>query len=197
MVERWRFWMTVVHAIEVPAGGSVRVDWRVRAVAEGRAVIRMRALSDEESDAVQLTYPVYVHGMLKTESFSGVVRPDAQEQSIALRVPAERRPAQSLVWRCAILQRWRGRWWMPAVSGGLPVWLHRADAEPVPADGDHPAYLMDMGISLAEIRDKRTNLNAQEIGDDRERARQWQRWNHDPVLMRSKLRRWSAKACSV
>jgi len=39
-----------------------------------------------------------------------------------------------------------------------------------------------MGIDLAAIRNKRTNLNAQEISDDQERARQWQRYDHSPVF---------------
>ena len=37
--------------------------------------------------------------------------------------------------------------------------------------------LKNMGVDLKAIRDKRTNLNAQEIGDDKERAAQWKRTN--------------------
>ena len=177
----------VVRQIEVPAGGSVRVDWRVKAVAEGEAVIRMRALSDEESDAMQLTYPVYVHGMLKTEPFSGVVRPDADEASIDLRVPEERRPEQS---------RLEVRY-SPTLAGAM------VDALPYLVNFPYGCteqtlnrflptvitqrILLDMGISLEDIREKRTNLNAQEIGDDRERAKQWQRWDIDPVFDEAKV----------
>ena len=35
----------------------------------------MKALTDEESDAMEMRFPVYVHGMLKMESYSGVIRP--------------------------------------------------------------------------------------------------------------------------
>jgi hypothetical protein len=35
--------------------------------------------------------------------------------------------------------------------------------------------LINMGLDLEEIQKKRTNLNAQEIGDDQERAKQWER----------------------
>jgi len=42
--------------------------------------------------------------------------------------------------------------------------------------------LRRMGIDLAAIRNKRTNLNSREIGDDQERARQWQRYDHSPVF---------------
>ncbi|MFU8780139.1 MAG: alpha-2-macroglobulin family protein [Kiritimatiellia bacterium] len=177
----------VVRNIKVPAGGSVRVDWRVRAIAEGEAVIRMRALSDEESDAMQLAYPVYVHGMLKTESFSGVVRPDAQEQSIALRVPEERRPEQS---------RLEVRY-SPTLAGAMVDALPYLVAFPYGCTEQTlnrflptvitQRILLDMGIALEDIREKRTNLNAQEIGDDRERAKQWQRWNIDPVFDEKKV----------
>ena len=57
--------------IRLEAGGEQRVDWRVKAVKEGEAVITMKAITDEESDAMQMKFPVLVHGMLKTESYSG------------------------------------------------------------------------------------------------------------------------------
>ncbi|HEY8991611.1 MAG TPA: hypothetical protein VIM46_06515, partial [Luteolibacter sp.] len=37
-------------------------------------------------------------------------------------------------------------------------------------------------VNLAEIRAKRNNLNPQELGDARERAEQWQRWQRNPVF---------------
>jgi uncharacterized protein YfaS (alpha-2-macroglobulin family) len=42
--------------------------------------------------------------------------------------------------------------------------------------------LLKMGLDLAAIKAKRTNLNAQEIGDDRQRAKQWLRYDHNPVF---------------
>ncbi len=42
--------------------------------------------------------------------------------------------------------------------------------------------LRRMGVDLEVIRNKRTNLNAQEIGDDRQRAGQWRRYHHNPVF---------------
>jgi hypothetical protein len=39
-----------------------------------------------------------------------------------------------------------------------------------------------MGVNLADIQNKRANLNAQEIGDDQQRASQWRRYNHNPVF---------------
>ena len=49
--------------------------------------------------------------------------------------------------------------------------------------------LIDLGLDLKAIRDKRTNLNAQEIGDARERAKSWKRF---PSATRSSTRPRSA-----
>ena len=58
--------------------------------------MRMKALTDEESDAMEMKFPVYVHGMLKIESLAGV---DAAGQigraSSTCNVPEERRAEQT------------------------------------------------------------------------------------------------------
>ena len=87
------------QTVSIPAGGEKRVDWRVKVKAEGEAVVRMKAITDEESDAMQMRFPCYVHGMLKMDSFSGVIRPDkdsgAHRRSRARRAPHQRDPAGS------------------------------------------------------------------------------------------------------
>src|SRR5262249_4954747 len=65
--------------VKIAAGGEKRVDWRVKVTGEGEAVVRMKAVTDEDSDAMQMRFPSYVHGMLKTDSFSGVVRPEKEK----------------------------------------------------------------------------------------------------------------------
>ncbi len=45
------------RTVEIAAGSEHRVDWRVKVAHEGQAVIRMKALTDEESDAAQMTLP--------------------------------------------------------------------------------------------------------------------------------------------
>ena len=81
--------------ITVSAGGEQRVDWRVRVLREGTATIRMIALTDEESDAMQMSFPVYVHGMLKTEAFTGVIRPTQEIGEFEFVVPDQRRAEQT------------------------------------------------------------------------------------------------------
>jgi alpha-2-macroglobulin len=178
---------TLEEKIEIPADGEKRIDWRVSVVREGQAVIRMSALTDEESDAMQMTFPVFVHGMLKTDSFSGAMRPADKTGSFTFTVPEERRPEQS---RLEIR-------YSPTLAGAM------VDALPYLADYPYgcteqtlnrflPAVLAQrtlqrMGVDLKEIQEKRANLNAQEIGDDAERAKRWQRYDRNPVFDESTL----------
>jgi uncharacterized protein YfaS (alpha-2-macroglobulin family) len=190
------------QTVEVPAGGEQRVDWRIKAQREGEAVLRMLALTDEESDAVQMKFPVYVHGMLKTDSYSGSLRPDDERGTFEVTVPSERRAEQT---------RLEVRY-SPTLAGAM------VDALPYLIDYPYgcteqtlnrflPAVitqqtLLRMRLDLKAIRDKRTNLNAQEIGDDAvvvgqngagsgeprtTRARGWQRFDRNPVFDEAEL----------
>ena len=57
MATRWNCRPPRRIPIEIPAGGEKRVDWRVKVLHEGEAAMRMLALTDEESDAVQMKIP--------------------------------------------------------------------------------------------------------------------------------------------
>ncbi len=175
------------HWVEIASGAEARVDWRVRVAASGTAVVRMVARSDEESDAMELRFPVHTHGILKTDSVSGVVRPDADSGRFTIRVPEERRIADS---RLEIR-------YSPTLAGAMVDALPYLVAYPYGCTEQTlnrflPAaitqkVLTDMGLDLAAIRDKRTNLDSQEIGDDRERAAGWRRLEENPVFDRDKL----------
>ncbi len=161
--------------ISIDPNGEKRVDWRVKVVNEGEAVIRMKALTDEESDAMEMRFPVYVHGMLKTDSFSGAMRPEDKTATITIDVPEERRINQS---------RLELRY-SPTLAGAM------VDALPYTVEYPYGCteqtlnrflptvitqkILLDMGLDLEAIGKKRTNLNAQEIGDDVKRAHDWKR----------------------
>ncbi len=175
----------LTQSIKVSAGGEKRIDWRVRVTGEGEATVRMKALTDEESDAVEMSFPCFVHGMLKTDSFSGVVRAaknNTDSQSITIRVPEERRPDQT---------RLEVRY-SPTLAGAM------VDALPYLVEYPYGCteqtlnrfiptvitqrILQRMNLNLADIRDKRTNLNAQEIGHDVERANRWETFDVNPVF---------------
>jgi len=131
---------------------------------------------------MEMKFPVLVHGMLKTESFCGVIRPEGTNETVTYTVPAERRIEQS---------RLEVRY-SPTLAGAM------VDALPYLVEYPYGCteqtlnrflptviaqkVLKEIGVDLKEIQEKQTNLNAQEIGDDTERAKQWKRWKRNPVF---------------
>jgi len=59
--------------VNIPAKGESWVDWRVRAHTTGNAVLTAKALTDEESDALEMTLPVEPYGVKEHTAGSGVV----------------------------------------------------------------------------------------------------------------------------
>ena len=163
--------------VHIPAGGEKRVDWLVRVMQPGTVTVSVVAVSGEDSDAMQLSFPAYVHGMLKTESYSGALRPDEKGSSLTFNVPQDRLPEQS---RIEVR-------YSPSVASAM------VDALPYLVDYPYGCteqtlnrflptvitqkVLLGMHLDLKDIEKKRTNLNAQEIGDDAQRATDWKRNN--------------------
>ena len=120
-----------------PAASSASIG-ASRSSHEGEAVVRMKALTDEESDAMEMKFPVYVHGMLKIESLRRRrSAPTSDSAQFDVTVPA-RAPRRADAARGPLLAdagRRDGR--RPALPGRLSLRLHRADAQPLPADGHH------------------------------------------------------------
>lgn len=168
--------------VEIEAGGEVRVDWRIRIDQPGDIIVRMKALTDVESDAMQQQFPVYVHGMSKVESYAGVIRPDKESGTINIKIPGERRINES---RIEVR-------YSPTLAGAM------VDALPYLVEFPYGCteqtlnrfvptvitqkILLGMKLDLKAIQEKRTNLNAQEIGDDKERAKGWKRFDRQPVF---------------
>jgi len=181
----------VVRTIRIPAGGEQRVDWRVKVLDEGQAVVRMKAVCDVESDAMEQKFPAYVHGMLKTDSFSGVIRPDQDSGKVTLNVPAERRINET-----KLEVRYS-----PTLAGAM------VDALPYMVEYPYGCteqtlnrflptvitqrILQKMNLNLKDIEEKRTNLNAQEIGDPKARAKQWKRFDRNPVFNEAEVKAMS------
>ncbi len=59
--------------VNIPAKGESFVDWRVRARATGNAVLTAKALTNEESDALEMTLPVLPFGVKQRAAGAGVV----------------------------------------------------------------------------------------------------------------------------
>jgi uncharacterized protein YfaS (alpha-2-macroglobulin family)/tetratricopeptide (TPR) repeat protein len=179
----------LVQTSQIDPQKEARIDWRVKVTDEGQAVIRMKALTDEESDAMEMKFPCYVHGMLKMDSYSGAIRPKDAAGKFTVSVPAERRPEQS---------RLEVRY-SPTLAGAM------VDALPYLVDYPYGCteqtlnrflptvitqkILLDMKLNLEEIKKKQTNLNAQEIGEDADRAKQWKRLDRNPVFDEEEVRK--------
>ncbi|MEM6299027.1 MAG: alpha-2-macroglobulin family protein, partial [Bacteroidota bacterium] len=65
--------------IRIPANGEQRLDWKVGAKWALEAKLTVEALTDEESDAKQLKFPVHPHGLEMVVAEATQVRDKAQE----------------------------------------------------------------------------------------------------------------------
>jgi uncharacterized protein YfaS (alpha-2-macroglobulin family)/tetratricopeptide (TPR) repeat protein len=177
----------ITRNITIEANGEARVDWRARVLGEGEAKIQMVASSDVESDAMEMSFPCNVHGALRTQSWAGTVPRGKDSMSIKVEVPAQRRVDQSEL----IVQ------YSPSLAVAMVDALPYLAAYPygcteqtlnrfVPAVVTRKT-LLDMDLDLKAIRDKRTNLNAQELGDAKVRASQWKRFASNPVFDEEEL----------
>ncbi|MBQ7109973.1 MAG: hypothetical protein IJO06_02025 [Thermoguttaceae bacterium] len=172
------------RTVVVPAGGEARVDWLVKAQSVGESTLTMKALTDEESDAIQETLPILERGMAKQIAVSGMIpAADAassgakapREAKFRLTVPEARRPETT-----KLTVRFS-----PTLAGAI------FDALPYMIEYPYGCNeqtlnrflplviaqkaLIDSGVDLASLKEKRANLNAQELGDAKERAAQWSR----------------------
>ena len=167
--------------VAIPSKGETRVDWTAIAKAEGEVTIRMKAVTADDSDAMEMKFPVFVHGMLKTDSFSRSISPEGKSAKIRFTLPQERRPSES---KLTVN-------YSPSVASAMIDALPYLASYPygcteqtlnrfVPTTVVHH-ILKDLGHDLAAIRDKKINLNPQQLGDPKERAAQWKpgapHWN--------------------
>ena len=164
-------------ASRFPANGEKRIDWQVTVVTEGQAIVRMKAVTDEESDAMEMQLPL-LRARHAQDRFVLRRRPARKGVgSVTFNVPAERRSQRS---------RLEVRY-SPTLAGAM------VDALPYMVDYPYGCTeqtlnrflptvitqrtLQRMNLDLKQIKEKRTNLNAQEIGDDKQRAKGWKRFD--------------------
>jgi uncharacterized protein YfaS (alpha-2-macroglobulin family) len=159
--------------VSIPSQGETRIDWTSKAIAEGEVTIRMKAIAADDSDAMEMKFPVYVHGMMKTDSYSRAISPEDHSTTIEFNLPAERRTSESNL----TLN------YSPSIASAMIDALPYLASYPygcteqtlnrfVPTTIVHH-ILKDLGHDLGAIKDKKVNLNPQQIGDPKERAAQW------------------------
>ena len=161
--------------ITIQAGGEQRVDWNMKVVGSGEVVLKAYALTKEESDAVQMKFPAKVHGILKTDSFSGFIARHKNGSMIEFTIPEKIDPeytmlevryspslALSMVSALPYLTNFPYGCTEQTLNRFLPTTITMK-------------VLKDMNMNLEQIREQLTNLNAQETGNDLHRLQQWKK----------------------
>jgi uncharacterized protein YfaS (alpha-2-macroglobulin family) len=74
--------------VSVPVRGETKVDWRVRTITGATsAKLVTKALTNEESDAMELTLPVIPFGVKQTINASGAISEDSGQRSAEIDFP--------------------------------------------------------------------------------------------------------------
>jgi len=74
-----------VRDLNVPSRGEAKLDWRVKANYTNEAVLLAKALTNEESDAMELTLPIIPFGVKLHDAKSGSLgAPEQQEDSFVI-----------------------------------------------------------------------------------------------------------------
>jgi len=79
--------------IEVPSKGEAKADWRVRAQTVHESDLLAKALTNEESDAMEITLPVIPVGVKQVDAKSGSLSGADQEEKTVVNLPGS--PDQS------------------------------------------------------------------------------------------------------
>lgn len=74
--------------ITIPAKGESVAEWRVKARAVGEAVLTAKALTNEESDALEMTLPVLPYGVKQRKAGAGVVFSGSGQSQWSYNYPA-------------------------------------------------------------------------------------------------------------
>lgn len=186
-----------VQVVTIPSQGEARFDWSVKASRIGDARLVMKAVTDEESDAMAETLHVQIHGMKKQEAASGMITANAKDEgeefassSVTMTVPAARLTDQTL-----LTVRFS-----PTLAGSM------IDALPYLADYPYGCTeqtlnrflptvltrkaLQKSGVDLASLSRAHANLNAQQLGNGRERLEK--RFDKNPIYDEAEVERMTA-----
>lgn len=86
-----------IETVTIPNQGEHRVDWRVSAPQTGEMRLLAKALTDKESDAVEITINVLPRGLKQTKGQSLTFSKDTQTQDISVDIPASSDPQSRLL----------------------------------------------------------------------------------------------------
>ncbi len=75
--------------VQVASKGEAKIDWRVRAQSVPSADIIGKALTDQESDAMELTLPILPVGVKQTDAKSGSLAAAEQDETTTVTLPGD------------------------------------------------------------------------------------------------------------
>jgi alpha-2-macroglobulin len=75
--------------VTIPKQGEHRIDWRVSANQVGQVRLLAQALTDQESDAVEIPLEVVPHGLKQTIGGASTLSGDNEDKTISLNLPAD------------------------------------------------------------------------------------------------------------
>jgi len=78
---------TPAQTVTIRQNGEHRVDWRVRADQVGKLTLLAKALTDTESDAVEMSMEIVPHGLKQTLGNTTTVTQNDADQTISLDLP--------------------------------------------------------------------------------------------------------------
>jgi hypothetical protein len=79
--------------VQIASNGEAKLDWRVRAQSVPSADITAKALTDQESDAMEITLPILPVGVKQTDAKSGSLAASEQDETTTVTLPGD--PAQA------------------------------------------------------------------------------------------------------
>jgi len=79
---------------DIQSGGDVRADFKAKATEPGIAKITAYGQTTEESDAMELTFPVIIHGVEKRFAHSGKV---GEKKTLDFELPVDRKKGSSVL----------------------------------------------------------------------------------------------------
>ena len=77
------------QTVTIPKQGEHRIDWRVSANQVGDVKLLAKALTDQESDGVEIPLEVVPHGLKQTIGGASTMSGDNDEKTISLNLPAD------------------------------------------------------------------------------------------------------------
>lgn len=83
--------------VQIASRAEGHVEWRIRAKQPGEVKLLGKALTDEESDALELTLPVHPHGVKLSEAHSGSIERSGEDARATLAFPPETVPASRMI----------------------------------------------------------------------------------------------------